>query len=67
MDDVARLMRGYTTHRGGYRGTTDDRLDGWYICPVDGPHDHRGRGFIHRAYARQALREHLEALVAHGS
>jgi len=35
---------------GDYTGTTDDRVDRWYLQSVDGPIDHRGQGYPSKQY-----------------
>ena len=46
---------GYEVNRGSYMGTTDDRLDRWYIERTDADAvDRRGRGYRTR---REALAE----------
>ena len=44
--------------RGSYQGTTDDRLDRWYVDTIDGPVDRTGGGAQTRgeAYAEIADR-----------
>lgn len=47
--------KGFTVERGAYVGTTQDRIDRWYINPPTGPVDHTGPGFATRQDARDAL------------
>lgn len=51
--------RGYEITRGSYRTTTDDRMDRWYIDPVDGLCDRRGKGFATRKEALETLTDRL--------
>lgn len=53
---------GYAVVRGAYRGTTDDRLDRWYIERTDSRVISRlGSGYSTRADALWALTERLAA------
>ena len=53
--------RGYRIGRGGYQGTTDDRLDRWYADPEDSDVlDRRGPGFTTLKAARAAIDELLD-------
>lgn len=53
---------GYEVVRGAYRGTTDDRLDRWYIELIDARIISRlGSGYSTRADALWALTERLAA------
>lgn len=36
--------------RGDYTGTTDDRSNRWYLQSIDGPVDHRGKGYPSKRY-----------------
>lgn len=45
MTEKAAAKAGYSVTRGAYSGTTDDRLDRWYLQAEDGPVDRRGAGF----------------------
>jgi len=48
--------RGYTISRGSYVGTTDDRLDRWYIDKRDSDTwDRRGPGYRTLAECRDAI------------
>ncbi len=56
-EDAARDL-GYTLARGAYSGTTDDRLDRWYVeCDDDDVIDHRGPGYPCKKDALEGLRE----------
>jgi hypothetical protein len=58
-EDEAR-QAGYRLVRGAYQGTTDDRLDAWYIDLIDGDTiDRRGAGYPTKEAALEALGEHL--------
>ena len=47
--------RGYWISRGAYQGTSDDRLDGWYVDKIGADYlDRRGAGY---ATARDAKDE----------
>ena len=56
---AARL--GYYLVRGGFQTTCDNRLDGWYTVPIDGPVGKALWGPGHRTQ-RDALRELREQL-----
>jgi len=56
---------GYSILRGSYHGTTDDRIDRWYIVPMSGPYA-KMKGFVTRKAALAHLEEMLEA-QAHGN
>jgi len=56
---------GYYVLRGSYRGTTDDRIDRWYIVPMQGPCA-RIKGYKTRRAALAHLEEMLEG-QAHGN
>jgi hypothetical protein len=48
--------RGYIISRGAYQGTTDDRLDRWYIDREEADTwDRRGPGFRSLAEAHEAI------------
>lgn len=53
--------KGWTIERGAYSGTTDDRIDRWYIqSPADQASDtvdRRGSGFPTLDAAREAIRQ----------
>ena len=53
---------GYWILRGSYHGTTDDRIDRWYIVPMQGP-SARIKGFKTRKAALANLEEMLEGLT----
>jgi hypothetical protein len=54
----ARTYRGWNIERGAYQGTTDDRLDRWYVQHPDRDViDRRGPGFATLAEARAAIDE----------
>ncbi len=47
----------YTVTRGNYSGTTDDRIDSWYIDDAESTTiDHRGPGFATRKAAEEEAR-----------
>ena len=46
---------GYEITRGDYYGTADNNARRWYIQPISGPVDRRGRGFATRREAMFAL------------
>jgi hypothetical protein len=49
---------GYSINRGSYQGTTDDRLDRWYIERDSNTMvDRRGGGFITKKLALEYLAE----------
>ena len=53
------LYRGYLIRRGGYQGTTDDRIDAWYIDHEDADTlDRRGPGYRTLADARTGIDRH---------
>jgi hypothetical protein len=54
---------GYYVMRGSYVGTTDDRLDGWYIGRIGEPSRHHGAGYRTRREALDALEMHIASLV----
>lgn len=50
---------GYRIVRGSYVGTSDDRIDRWYIDRLDSNViDRRGAGYRTKAEALQAIEEH---------
>lgn len=50
---------GYQIVRGNYVGTSDDRIDRWYIDRDDSNIvDHTGAGYHTKAEALQAIEEH---------
>jgi len=50
---------GYEIARGDYYGTTDNNARRWYVQPINGPVDRRGRGYATRREARFALEDLL--------
>jgi len=56
---------GYWILRGSYHGTTDDRIDRWYIVPMTGPYA-KLLGFRTRKAALIYLEEVLEGLTNAG-
>jgi len=53
---------GYEINRGSYQGTTDDRLDRWYIEATNSKVvDRRGPGFATRKAALDHLSQVIEA------
>lgn len=57
---MPRTYHGYSIVRGAYQGTTDDRLDRWYVQhPTDTAIDRRGPGYATIAEAKRAIDEQL--------
>jgi len=53
----------YDIKRGSYIGTTDDRIEGWYVDRVDADTlDRRGPGFDTLAEAVQSINVYLQAV-----
>ena len=53
--------RGYLISRGGFSGTSDDRLDGWYVDPVESDSwDRRGPGYATIGAAAEAIDREVE-------
>ena len=46
---------GYEITRGDYQGTNDNNARRWYVQPINGPVDRRGRGYATRKAAENAL------------
>jgi len=66
MTKTEKTYKGYTLSRGAYSGTTDDRLDRWYIDRIesydsDGVRsniqDRRGPGYRTQREAKDAINE----------
>lgn len=56
--------KGYEITRGSYRGTTDDRIDRWYIAREDSNVvDRRGAGYYTLADAKAAIDEYSRGEV----
>ena len=55
---------GYEITRGDYQGTNDNNARRWYVQPISGPVDRRGRGFATRREARFALEDLLSLTEA---
>lgn len=55
-----RKYKGYEITRGDYVGTTDNRIDRWYIDHSDGPVDRRGAGYRTQQEAMEALDQMLQ-------
>lgn len=59
--------RGWTITRGAYQGTTDDRLDRWYIQrESDDVIDRRGPGHVTLAAAKAAIDESERLAAIYG-
>jgi len=56
---------GYEITRGDYYGTADNNARRWYVQPISGPVDRRGRGYATRKAAENALLDilFLESLI----
>jgi hypothetical protein len=53
----------YHISQGSYIGTTDDRIEGWYVDPVNADTlDRRGPGFDTLAEAVQSINVYLQAV-----
>ena len=53
-----KLVNGYEIKRGAYSGTTDDRIDRWYIeDPNSNVVDRRGAGYRTKKEAAEAAKE----------
>lgn len=50
---------GYEITRGDYYGSADNNARRWYIQPINGPVDRRGRGYATRREAMFALEDLL--------
>lgn len=60
IDQQAAAM-GYTIRRGSYSGTSDNRIDRWYVERLDASMvDRRGNGFA----SKRAALESLQAFAA---
>ncbi len=55
---MTHTYKGYTITRGAYQGTTDDRMDRWYVQSADDEAiDRRGAGHATLADAKAAIDE----------
>ena len=56
MTEKTHTYRGWNIERGAYQGTTDDRLDRWYVQHPDRDAiDRRGPGYATLREAREAI------------
>jgi len=51
---------GYEIVKGDYVGTSDDNINRWYLQTIDGPVDHRGRGYPSKQFVLD------RAVIDHG-
>jgi hypothetical protein len=59
MTEAQAKKLGYSITRGSYQGTTDDRLDRWYIEREGDPVCRIGGGFL----TKKAALEHLSVML----
>jgi hypothetical protein len=56
--------KGYVIERGDYIGTSDDRIDRWYLADPDSTVvDRRGYGYLTIADAKQVIDEYKNSNI----